>query len=230
MYWDIRCESAATASDLPAQGRFVLHRHVDEAGAHLDLRLEQRGYLDGFRIAATQLAGENSAREKAPHPLRWLDADGDAIREEEGGYCWHDRDGESGVLELRGKRGVYLLHLQRVHLPDVETVRAMVAACHEARVEIENAPQLLRDGATARQRTMERFCALGRELEGAAFDEKVWRRTLAPLSLSDVQDHLRSLEVRFDLKYPPQPVSVAETLPEDGMGERNSQVLEIARG
>jgi len=117
-----------------------------------------------------------------------------------------------------------------LHKPvPVKTVEAAKAISQSDAVA-EDAPQLLRDGVTARTRACERFCALGRELDGAAFGETVWRKTLSGLSLDEIHEHLRSYEARFDLKYPPQPVSVAEALPEEGKSDRNIQVLQIARG
>ena len=235
MYWKIKSETKDAASEAAAQGRFVLHRHTDAKGAHLDLRLEENGFLGGFRIEADSLKQECGATEKAPHPLRWLEADGDAIREDAGNYCWLRRSGEEDTLELRGAQGVRVLHLNKTAFPSEEAAQAIAQCCRTLNVAVEEAPQLLRDGASARARACERFCALGRELDGAAFVETVWRKTLRGLSLDEIHDHLRSYEVRFDLKYPPQPVSVAEALPEEAgfattRGDRNIQVLEIARG
>ena len=67
MYWIVGLESAEErAVPDEAHGRFVLHRHHDEGGAHLDLRLEQDGYLMGWRIDGISLEGAPWATEKAP--------------------------------------------------------------------------------------------------------------------------------------------------------------------
>jgi hypothetical protein len=71
-----------------------------------------------------------------------------------------------------------------------------------------------RDGDTARNRAVERLCALGMELDGESFDEKMWRKTLRHLSLAEVHAHLRSFERRFDGRYPPVPVTKREKLEE----------------
>jgi hypothetical protein len=86
----------------------------------------------------------------------------------------------------------------------------------------------MRDGALARQRAIERFCGLGRELDAEAFDPAVWRKTLAGLTLEEIQAHLRTYEVRFDRVYPPAPVSRPERLADDG-SQRASVALGILR-
>src|SRR5690606_22504207 len=88
------------AGVLPAAGRFVLHRHADAQGPHLDLRLEAGACLLGWRIDGTELAGEGYATAKAPHPLYWLERDGDAVREDAGTYAWIDQRHAGGLLEL----------------------------------------------------------------------------------------------------------------------------------
>ena len=82
----------------------------------------------------------------------------------------------------------------------------------------EDAAQFLaraRDGETARKRAVERLCALGRELDGDSFDEKMWRSTLSHLLLKEIHGHLRSFERRFDEKHPPLPVTKREKLESD---------------
>ena len=86
-----------------------------------------------------------------------------------------------------------------------------------------------RDGVTARRRALERFCGLGRELDGSAFDEAVWRRTLESLSLDEITRHLRAYEVRFDHKFPPSPTSYPETLPDSESGAWTNRAMGIVR-
>ena len=65
MIWKITCEQAdESVAEETVAGRFVLHRHRDEWGAHLDLRLEQDGYLLGWRIDGTDLEAEPWATRK----------------------------------------------------------------------------------------------------------------------------------------------------------------------
>jgi hypothetical protein len=218
MYWKLsRVErgDAPESADLPAEGRFVLHRHQDTQGPHLDLRLEQAGYLAGWRIVGTALEEGAWATEKMPHPLYWLDRDGEAVREDAGVYVWHSREADGAELELRGGSGALRLRLEAAPGLPVESVQAIRNTLTEHGIAPEGAAALVTDGVTARQRAIERLCGLGRELEGAAFPEDFWRQTLRGLCLRDIHRQLETFEGRFDAKYPPQPVSRMETLPEE---------------
>lgn len=224
MYWKVSCAHDGDIHDTgESNGRFVLHRHCDDEGAHLDLRIEQEGFLLGWRIAGVSLDSTPWATTKAPHPLAWLDQDGDAIREDAGTYAWIERGRDRATLLLRGRNGVQRICLDReVGLPAevIRTVRNALKACG---AEIDSAARLIADGAAARTRAIERLCGLGRELDGASFEEGVWRRALNGLSLEEIHTQLRAYEVRFDAKYPPQSVSRQESLPaldSEGGGER----------
>lgn len=213
MYWRL---SAVTTGgeELPSHvdGRFVLHRHCDAEGAHLDLRLEAGDCCVGWRVEDTALGGAAWAREKAPHPLHWLEQDGDAVREDAGTYAWLERDAEGGRLVLRGRGGERVLRVTRGPALPAAAVHAVLEAVRDAKAAPEAVAGLLRDGVTARRRAVARFCGLGRELDGDAFDEGVWRTTLEGLSLEEVHRHLSAYELRFDRKYPPAPVSRPERL------------------
>jgi hypothetical protein len=93
-----------------------------------------------------------------------------------------------------------------------------------------DAAQLVLDGIAARDRATARLCGLGRELDGGAFDESAWRKSLRGLSLDEIHAQLRAFEVRFDAKYPPAPVSRPERLPEDGEANRLDVARAIAAG
>lgn len=210
MFWKLDCEQAAPARETDAErfaGRFVLHRHHDAEGPHLDLRLEQDGYLVGWRIESTKLEGGLWAREKGPHPVAWLEQNGDAMREDAGLYAWLERDAAGGTLILRGAQGDRVLRVRRVSGLPTAAMRDVCEALRECAAPADHAGRLVRDGVAARRRAIARLCGLGRELDGSAFDETVWRRTLESCSLDEIHAHLRAFEVRFDTKYPPQPVS-----------------------
>ncbi len=210
-------------------GRFVLHRHRDEEGPHLDLRLEQDGHLMGWRIDATTLEEEAWGVEKGPHSVRWLEQDGDAVREDAGTYLWVERSRGRKALWLRGERGLVFVRVeQQAGLP-AHVVRAVAVALNEAGASADEAARLVVDGLTARGRAISRLCGLGRELDGAAFDEGVWRRALAGLSLDEIHAQLRAYEVRFDAKYPPLPVSRPERLEGEREDTRRESALTIAR-
>ncbi|HOV73000.1 MAG TPA: hypothetical protein P5318_06415 [Candidatus Hydrogenedentes bacterium] len=216
MYWKVRRETLAeeTAAER-VDGRFVLHRHCDADGAHLDLRLEQDGYLLGWRIEGVSFEKEPWATEKAPHPPAWLERDGDAVREDAGVYAWIERGADRRELILRGGKGTCSVRFERECTLGPACVKAVRDALRLCGANPAEAGALIADGATARQRAIQRLCGLGRELDGPAFDSDAWKRLLKGLSLEEIQSHLRAFEVRFDQKYPPMPVSRAETLAED---------------
>lgn len=231
MFWAVKCERVEPemAASVESAGRFVLHRHNDEGGRHLDLRLECGECLMGWRIDGVALEGEPWAIEKAPHPLFWLDTDGDALREDEGTYAWVTRDDRHVSVLLKGREHVRVISAEPVTSISVDAVRSICAALETHSVKVQDAAGLIEDGVVARQRALARFCGLGRELDGAAFDEALWRKTLAGLSLENIQTYLRAYEVRFDAKYPPAPVSRPEPLPEeDGNTERAREEAALA--
>ncbi|HOZ46287.1 MAG TPA: hypothetical protein PLO37_12170 [Candidatus Hydrogenedentes bacterium] len=229
MLWKL---SLVEGAEIPANwdGRFVLHRHRDAQGPHLDLRLEHDGFLTGWRIDGLALGDVAWATAKPPHSAAWLDRDGDAVRERAGVYAWAERDAHGGTLVLhdRGGRVTCLKVEQEPGLPAgvVRSVMEVLAGSGFAETE---AAALIVDGMTARQRAVGRLCGLGRELEGTAFDEALWRKTLRHLSLDEVHAQLRSFEIRFDAKYPPQPVSRPERLDGEAAQDREEVALAIAR-
>lgn len=229
MFWKIRCEDAPEESGHAPEGRFVLHRHVDSGGEHLDLRLECDGHLKGWRIDAAELGREAWATEKAPHPVRWLEDDGDAVRMDAGEYAWSRSGRDGGDLLLFGSDGCRCVSVSRAEELPVDAARAIADAIREHEMEPSQVAALIVDGATARKRATERLCGLGRELDGDAFDDVVWRKTLSGLTLEEIHGQLRSFEVRFDVKHPPLPVSRPEAS-EDGVeGTRSVQALAIVR-
>lgn len=223
-------EARRAVQEASEEGRFVLHRHRDDGGEHLDLRLEEGEVLVGWRLprdAVEQMArGERVVCELKPiHPRRWLDVNDEACAVEDSGtYRWLVRDGSRGAAVFDGKRldGQYsfVRHKERLE-PVLESYRNSRSLIKEELgldlAREEDAAQLLaraRDGETARKRAIERLCGLGRELDGESFDEKMWRKTLRHLTLAEIHGHLRSCEKRFDEKYPPLPVTKREKLEE----------------
>ncbi len=211
-------------------GRFVVHRHVDQHGPHLDLRLECGEHLVGWRIDGLRLEDDLWATEKGPHPIRWLEQDGDAVREDAGLYTWLERSSDRRVLLLKGGHKTRLLRLEQEPGLPPRVVRSICAALKESGLSVEQAGdvgRLVRDGLTARQRAVERLCGLGRELDESAFDETVWRKALSALTLEEVHTQLRTFEIRFDEKYPPEPVSRPERLPASDGEARETTALAI---
>ncbi len=226
--------AAVRAADAaPIEGRFVIHRHRDTQGPHLDLRLEQDGCLAGLRVDADALEPGAWAAEKPPHALHWLRQDGDAVRLDAGAYAWERRDADVRVMRLDGARGVCRLEWRRVEGLPPRCVRTLIEAASAVRAVPDRLADLVRDGAEARERAIARLCGLGRELDGAAFDAAAWRRMLEPLSLREIHGHLTTFETRFDRAFPPEPVSRPETLEDEAQRasaqSRADQALRLLR-
>lgn len=226
MFWKIaQYEETQTPPDFTPAGRFVLHRHADAQGEHLDLRLEADGHLRGWRIDAAALAQGAWATEKAPHPLRWLDDDAAAHRMDAGEYAI-DCNGPSAILLLRGVGGsARVVMMPAPELP-ASAARSIAETLHALKAAPAEAARLIQDGVAARSRATERLCGLARELDGDAFEEKLCRRTLAGCTLDEIHAQLRAYEVRFDAKYPPLPVSKPESEAET---PRAREAMAIAR-
>lgn len=229
MYWRLTLEETASPDSLDhVDGRFILHKHHDNDGPHLDLRIEMDGYLVGWRIDGISLEGRPWATEKAPHALRWLDCDADAECVDAGLYMLQNRPGgDTRTLLLKGHGGVRQLTVERVPGLPASVARDVVNTLRENNAQAVDAAQLVRDGMAARRRAVERLCGLGRELDGNAFDAASWRTLLAGLSLDEIHAQLRAYEVRFDQKYPPSAVSRPERLQEEQA--RTGPALSIAR-
>lgn len=236
MLWTLESlENGADAPDGSApEGRFVLHQHRDAGGAHLDLRLEEGGALRGWRIDAESLAPGAWAGEKAPHRAEWLDNDHDARRLDAGLYRWESRNADGGVLLLRGREGARRLVWRREPGLPPACLGGLLRAARELGRPVAELPELARDGGEARSLAVSRLCALGRELEGAAFDAAAWRALLEPLGLRGVRRHLAAFEARLDRRHPPMPVSRPEPLETDeaevrDAARRGRDALAIAR-
>jgi hypothetical protein len=211
-------------------GRYVVHRHRDEDGPHLDLRLEHGDCLIGWRIAGTALAEGVCAEEKSPHPLHWLEKDGECVREDAGQYAWLSRDAQGGGLLLRGADGERILRLRRTEGLPADCILGLRDLMDREELSAADLAGLIEDGLSARGRALARFQGLGRELDGPAFDGGMWRKTLAPLSLREIHRHLEQLELRFDAEHPPLQVSRPEPLEDGAAATARGRVLDIVRG
>ena len=230
MYWRVTCEERADGAEFEGHdGRFVLHRHHDADGPHLDLRLEHDGYLMGWRIDSVSFEDESWATEKAPHPATWLERDADAACVDAGVYRWVERNPNQKSLLLKGHNGILRVSVTRQAALPPEAARAICQTLQTYNVNPRGAAQMIADGVAARRRAVERLCGLGRELDGSAFDDTVWHKILAGLSLEDVHAQLRAYEVRFDLKYPPSAVSRPAAFPESEDADRSGRAMALAR-
>ncbi len=212
MFWKVaQLEQAKTPADFASAGRFVLQRHTDAQGEHLDLRIEADGHLRGWRIDAAALAAGAWATEKAPHPLRWLDDDGAAQRVDAGEYCIERSSHHTTALLLRGAGGSTRVVMTPAPELPASAARNIAEMLHALKAAPADAARLISDGLAARQRATERLCGLARELDGDAFEERLCRKTLTGLTLEEIHAQLRAYEVRFDAKDPPLPVSKPES-------------------
>ena len=157
MYWNIALLPDATPDSKrehgPA-GRYVIHRHFDGGGPHRDLRLEQAGHLAGWRFEQPLCAEGAWAVEKGPHPLRWLDHDGDAAREDAGLYTVIAWAKDVRELFLDGRHGTHILRAERMPLLSPEAARALHVTMREMALEPAALAGILRDGVTARRRAL----------------------------------------------------------------------------
>jgi hypothetical protein len=253
MFWKItQLDGTQPPAEFSPAGRFVLHRHTDAEGEHLDLRLEDEGCLRGWRVGSATLAAGAWATEKGPHSLGWLEDDfanreigvpggvpagarmgaawgvagGGMERVDAGDYAVERWGRDGGAIVLRGAAGTTRIELARVREPGVCVVQRIADALDEMNVEAAHAPGLIADGVAARSRAILRLCGLGRELDGEAFEEPVWRKTLNSLTLDEIHRQLRAFEVRFDRKYPPLAISRPETA---GEAPGTREAMAIAR-
>lgn len=231
MLWRLTLDMVEGDEAGHVDGRYVIHRHRDAQGVHLDLRLEQDACLTGWRIDGSRIEPEAWAVEKGSHPTRWLDQDGEMVRVDAGTYTWLTHEDGHKRLVLRGKRGEHIIDAT---LQEGLPARVRGQVCRmldELKADAGEAPRLIEDGVKARRRLVQRLCGLGRELDGDGFDEGAWRKALANLSLDEVQRHLHAFELRFDRKYPPHPTSRPEQLPDDEpVTSRAKGAMAIIRG
>jgi len=227
MFWKVaQLEQAQPPADFAPAGRFVLQRHMDSQGEHLDLRIEADGHLRGWRIDAAALTAGAWATEKAPHPLRWLDDDGSSRRIDAGEYSIERASNHATALLLRGAGGSTRVVMTPAPELPASAARSIAETLHTLKAAPADAARLIADGQAARQRATGRLCGLARELDGDAFEERLCRKTLTGLSLEEIHAQLRAYEVRFDTKYPPLPVSKPES--EDD-APRSREAMAIAR-
>jgi hypothetical protein len=230
--WTLADVSPADTAEDPAaaepDGRFVLHRHTDAAGPHLDLRLEHGNALVGWRIDGPAFEAGACATPKLPHQAHWLDHDGDAIREDAGRYRMVHRDADRAELLLESNGAKRRVMLRREAGISPAAARDAARAIRDAGLPLHHAAGLVRDGIAARRRAIGRLCGLGRELDGDAFDERLARKSAESLSLEDIHRQLRAYEVRFDARYPPAPTSEPEALDRDD-AETHTRALTILR-
>jgi len=243
LIWTIRRRGDELPAPLPAGSdahseqrraglRFVMHRHMDGDGLHIDLRIERPGgILAGWRLPVDVFDRLSAGEEvlcalKREHPVHWLDHDSAECTVVDRGEYSETADDDGGTLRLVFRGEVLDGEFEFRAEPGDGLVMALAEAVRAESdgplvpATVDEFIEAARDGQVARARAIERLCGLGRELDGEAFDEGLWRRMLDGLGLADIHRQTAKFERRFDEKYPPLPVTRAAPLPEDDADRR----------
>ncbi len=206
-----------------SEGRFVLHRHKDKQGIHLDLRIEQKGYLLGWRIDSTELQSELWGVEKLPHSSAWLDTTEHADLVHSGDYRWFSHGDGNGYLVLRLENQVQrVYHIERWAGFSLRFQRALWQSMRKWQVLPAQVISLIEDGVEARNYAIQRLCGLGKFLEGDCFDSSHWEKVLSQCSLSEIHAYLKKWEDRFEKQSPPERLSRPEKVDESWSNEAES--------
>ncbi len=223
--------------DVPfhSEGRFVVHLHRDRQGSHLDLRIEQKGYLLGWRIEDTEFRSELWGTEKLPHDNSWLDKDNTEDTKYVGDYRWFSRGDGNGYLVLRMKDNSQLTYrVERWGGFSIRFQRALYQCMRKWQISPLEVLSLIEDGINARNQAIRKICGLGKFLEGDNFDSAQWEKVLSHCSLDEIYASLRRWESRLERQSPPTPFSKPERVDESWVeksGTQNSQnLLKLVRG
>lgn len=220
---------------LHSEGRFVLHTHKDKQGAHLDLRIEQKGYLLGWRIDDTELRSELWGTEKLPHDPSWLNMENAEDEKHSGDYRWFSQGDGNGYLNLRLKDNQqYTYRVERWGGFSIRFQRALWQNMRKWQLSPSQVLSLIEDGITAREYAVRRMCGLGKFIEGDTFDASQWEKVMSKCSLNEIYTNLRKWENRLERQTPPQrlsqPEKVDETWAEKMNPQTNHDLLNLVRG
>jgi len=227
-------ERTGTEAEHPyREFKYLVHRHEDTGGVYLDLHIERPGgsvarWTMGVDILDRLSAGEEVVCTLNPEDsMRLAEQDiSEYAMVDEGTYTDKGEGDGRRRLVFRGQvlDGEYEFRA----VCDDSVVAALAEAVREepdALLTPESVKEFIaaaRDGRVARGRAVERLCGLGRELDGDAFDDRLWRRMLDGLSLTEIHRQTTGLERRFDEKYPPRSVSRSASLPEEHSDRRET--------
>ncbi|HOQ90371.1 MAG TPA: hypothetical protein PLX03_09560 [Candidatus Hydrogenedentes bacterium] len=234
MLWTL--ESAEPVQEPPAEGwagRWALHRHRDELGEHLDLRLEQDGVLGGLRVEGSELAPGVCAVEKGPHPLKWLAASASVEKLGAGRWGWLWREPALREIVLEERKALTRLAWRRAETIPLRAAARLGAWCREHQVDPDQLEALCADGWLARQAARERCRGLAALLEGEVQDPAAWQKQFGTLSLAELNARLELLEARLDRKhFPPAlaaPPDGASLPPEADAARALSRTMNLLR-
>ncbi len=207
-----------------SEGRFVIHTHKDKQGSHFDLRIEQNGYLLGWRIDDTELRNELWGTEKLPHDLSWLDTENTSSATETGDYRWFSHGDGNGYLILRMKDPHQITYrVERWGGFPIRFQRALWQNMRKWQLTPSQVLSLIEDGITARNYAIQRICGLGTYLEGDNFDASQWEKVMSRCSFNEIYANLKKWEARFEAQSPPTTRSRPEKVDESWTETTNSQ-------
>lgn len=189
-----------------SEGRFVLHRHRDKYGDHLDLRIEQDGYLLGWRLEAQELGEVMWGTEKLPHHPAWLEEKNGVEVVLTGKYRWHSHDENSGYLILYDDQNTTPVRTYRIDrwrgLP--LSIQQKIARCVQQHgIRWGQLAGLIEDGLTARKQAIHRLRGLVQFLDGESLDDSHWIQLLEQASLHEIHRYLHQWSVRAEMQQPP---------------------------
>lgn len=206
MFWML--DSIETINTDPLDGwagQWILHRHRDHYGPHLDLRLEFRGILGGLRVDADALIPGVPATEKGPHPNAWLTAEGPAQEVGRGRWAWEKYTPDHRVLLLDNGTDRLRLGWKRAPALPTSVIVQLAAWAQQNHLTPDQLSALCADGLRARQAARARCRGLAALIEAEHFDPDAWNDLLEPLNLDALNQKLDALEARLDQLHPPAP-------------------------
>lgn len=220
---------------LHSEGRFVLHAHKDKQGSHLDLRIEQKNYLLGWRIDDTELRSELWGTEKLPHDPSWLEKEEGGDTKQTGEFRWFSHGDGNGYLILKTRDNQILTYrVERWGGFSIRFQRALWQYMRKWQLSPSEVLSLIEDGVTAREYAIQRICGLGRYLEGDNFDTSQWEKVMSRCALKEIYTNLQKWEARLEGQNPParlsRPEKVDKTWLEQNDIRTNMNLLNLVRG
>ncbi|HOK09982.1 MAG TPA: hypothetical protein PLT82_11210 [Candidatus Hydrogenedens sp.] len=208
-------ESIPIDCALHSEGRFVVQRHKDKQGHHLDVRLEQDHYLLGWRIEAHELLPKLWGQEKLPHDPIWLETDKETECLLAGRYRWFKQSDTCGYLELTSETGQQMVYqVERWAGFPARFQQALWQRMQTWQIAPADVPSLIEDGIHARKYAIRKLCGLGQFLDGDAFCSEHWEKALARCSLEEIYSYLQKWEARFSRYAPSERISRPEKIDE----------------
>lgn len=217
-----------------ATGRFIVQRHQDNLGVHIDIRLEHEGYLTGWRIdGVSELADEMWGEAKLPHnPNLLYDANLPEI--ERGIYQWYLEDGEIGILELVStSEDCKVFRVEKCCGVPLSVQRKLIEICSGYGLKWDEVSSLIGDGLKAREWMITKICGMAQYLDDQAFVQDDYVEYLKNRSFEELKESLIIWEKRLSLKKPVERVTKPINVEQEINSSSNyllNKVLELVGG